>query len=118
VRQGRELARTCVRFSGLNDPVFVEPKGFFHSCRPRMTVQFLMIVVALAAGATYAGLIAWRTVTYRMRAEYHAQYLNTGRSLLYDSTALRQWHERMQRKYEFAASHPWLAAETDPPPSE
>jgi hypothetical protein len=83
-----------------------------------MTVQFLMIVVALAAGATYAGLIAWRTVTYRMRAEYHAQYLNTGRSLLYDSTALRQWHERMQRKYEFAASHPWLAAETDPPPSE
>jgi hypothetical protein len=106
------------RFSGSDEPVFVKPRGFFRSIRPRMTVQFLMIVVALSAGATYVGLMAWRIVTYSMRAEYHAQYLNTGRSFVYDSTALLQWHERMQRKYEFAASHPWLAAEADPPRPE
>jgi len=82
-----------------------------------MTVQYLMIVVALAA-ATYVGLIVWRTVTYNTRARYHAQYLNSGRSFVYDSSELRQWHRRMQRKYEFAASRPWLAAETDPPPPE
>jgi hypothetical protein len=83
-----------------------------------MTVQFLMILVALAAAATYVRLIAWRTETSSMRAEYHAQYLNSGGSFLYDSTELRQWHERMQRKYEFAASHPWLEAEIDHQPSE
>jgi hypothetical protein len=87
-------------------------------CQPRVTIQFLMIVVALTAAATYLGLIAWMTVTYSMRAEYHARYLNSGRSFVYDSTELRQWHERMQRRYEFVASRPWLEAETDPPPSE
>jgi hypothetical protein len=118
VSRGRELARPSVRLSASGDPVFVEPKGSFHLCQPRMTVQFLMILVALAATATYVRLIAWRTVTYSMRAEYPAQYLNSGGSFLYDSTELRQWHERMQRKYEIAASHPWLEAETDPQPSE
>ena len=116
VLRRRDLARPGARFSGSDEPVFVKTEGFFHSCRPRMTVQFLIIVVALSAGATYVGLMAWRIVTYSMRAEYHAQYLNTGRSILYDSTALRQWHERMQSKYESAASHPWLGAEADPPP--
>jgi hypothetical protein len=118
VLRRRDLARPGARFSGSDEPVFAEPKGFFRSFRPRMTVQFLMIVVALSAGATYVGLMAWRIVTYSMRAEYHAQYLNTGRSYLYDSTELRQWHERMQRKYESAASHPWLAAEAGPPRPE
>jgi hypothetical protein len=83
-----------------------------------MTVQFLMILVALAAAATYMGLFAWRTVTYCRRAEYHRRYLNSGRTYVYDSWELQQWHERMRRKYEFGASRPWLAVETDPPPPE
>ena len=118
VLRRRDLARPGARFSGSDEPVFAQPKGVFRSCRPRMTVKFLMIVVALSAGATHVGLMTWRIVTYSMRAESHAHYLNTGPSFLYDSTELQQWHERMQRKYESAASHPWLAAEADPPPPE
>jgi hypothetical protein len=118
VLQEREPARPGVRLSSSGDPVFVEPKGFFRLPEPRMTVQFLMIVVALSGAATYVGLVAWRTVKCRMQAENHAHYLNSGRSYVYDSTELRQWHERMQRRYELAASRPWLAAETNPPPSE
>jgi hypothetical protein len=82
----------------------------------RMTVQFLMIVVALSAGATYFGLVAWRTISYGIRAENHRRHLNSAHSFLYDSSELREWHERMQRKYEFAASRPWLTAEPDPLP--
>ncbi len=81
-------------------------------------MRFLMILVALASAGIYVGLIAWRTVTYRIRAESHRQYLNSGRSLIYDSHEMRRWHERMQRNYEVAASRPWRAAETEPPPSD
>ena len=116
--QGRKLTSPVVQLSSSGDPVFVEPKRFFHLLKPRMTVQFLMIVVALAGVATYVGLLAWRTAKYSMRTEYHAHYLKSGRSYIYDSTELRQWHERMRRKYELAVSRPWLAAETDPPPPE
>jgi hypothetical protein len=81
-----------------------------------MTVRFLMIVVALAAVATYGGLVVWRAVSYSQRAESHRQHLQSAESFLGESWALREWHEQMRRKYEFAASHPWQATSPDPPP--
>jgi hypothetical protein len=103
-----------VRLSGSGDPVCLEP-GRIHRWRtPRMTVRFLLVVVALAAVVTEASLAGWRAVTYRMRAGDHERHLNSARSYLYDSEALRRWHERMGRKYQQAASRPWWPVAPDP----
>lgn len=102
------------RLSGSGDPVYLEPGGIIRLRKPRMTTRFLIVVVVLAALATEAGSTAWRVVTYRKRAGDHAQYLKSG-SFLHDSEELRQWHERMRRKYELAASRPWLPVNPDPP---
>jgi hypothetical protein len=83
-----------------------------------MTVRFLCAAVALAAVATEVGLAGWRAVTYRMRADDHVRYLQSARLYLYDSTELREWHERMRRKYEAAALNPWVPVERDTPPPE
>lgn len=107
-----------VRLSGSGDPVFLELGGIIRLRKPRVTVRFLIVVVALAAVATVALLVGWRAVTYRMRAGDHARHLNSARSFLYDSGELRQWHERMGRKYEQAASRPWWPLAPDPPTPE
>jgi hypothetical protein len=103
------------RLTGSGDPVFLATKMVFRLERPRLTVRFLIVVVALAALATEMGLVGWRAVTFHSRAEEHARHLKSGRSFLYDTEELRQWHERMRSKYEFAASNPWLVVEPDPP---
>ena len=109
---------TVERLSGSGDPVYLEPGGILRWRTPRMTVRFLLVVVALAALATEAALAGWRAVTYRMRAGDHARHLNSARSFHYDSEALRQWHERMGRKYQQAASRPWWPVAPDPPKPE
>jgi hypothetical protein len=80
-----------------------------------MTVRSLMLVVALAAVTTYGGLVVWRAVSYSLQAESHRQHLQSAEGF-YEPPDLREWHEQMQRKYEFAASHPWQATSPDPPP--
>jgi hypothetical protein len=89
-----------------------------HLRKPRMTVRLHLVIVALAALATQAGLTGWRALSYRKRAADHARYLRSGRSLIYDSSELRGWHDKMRRKYELAKSRPWLPVEPDPPPPE
>jgi hypothetical protein len=75
-----------------------------------------MLVVAFAAVVTEGVLVGWWTVAYRMLANDHARHLNSAKSLFGDSEELRQWHDRMRRKYEQAASRPWLSVTLDPPP--
>ncbi len=104
--------------SACGDPVYPQPGPALRLRRPRMTVRFLLVLVALAALLIDAGLIAWRAVTYHDRATEHARYLNSGRSFIYDSGNLRDWHEQMLRKYQMAASRPWLPVVPDPPQPE
>jgi hypothetical protein len=104
------------RISPSDDPVNLEPGRVVRMRSLWIKVRFLMVVVAFAAIVTEAGLVGWRAVTYRMRANDHARHLNSGKSFLYDSTKLRAWHERMRRKYQQGASSPWLAVEPEPPP--
>jgi hypothetical protein len=111
------LAGLVSRLSGSGDPVYLEPGWIIGLPRPRMTVRFLIVVVALAALTTEAGMVGWRAVTYRMRAGDHVRYLRSGQSF-YDSDELRHWHEQMRRKYELAASRPWLPVDSDPPPPD
>ena len=106
------------RLSGCGDPVYLEPGGIIPLRWPRMTVRLLLVLVALAGSATEAGLIGWRTWSYSKRAVDHARYLRSARSFLHDSSGLRGWHDEMRRKYELAASRPWLPVGPDPPPPE
>ena len=106
------------RLSGSGDPVYLARKMVIRLERPRLTVRFLIVVVALVAVATEMGLAGWRAVSFYSRADDHARHLKSGRSFLYDSEELRQWQERMRSKYEFAASRPWLGVETRPARAE
>jgi hypothetical protein len=113
---GLEGLRT--RLSACGDPVYLKPGRIVRMRKPRLTVRRLLVIVALAALATQAGLTGWRAWNYRKRAADHARYLRSARSLIYDSGELRGWHDQMQRKYERAASRPWLSVEPDSPPPE
>jgi hypothetical protein len=113
---GLEGLRT--RVSDCGDPVYVKSSGVRRLRRPRMTVRLLLVLVALTALATELGLILWRAWSYSKRAADHARHLRSGRYFIYDSTELREWHDQMRRKYERAASRPWLPVEPDPPPPE
>jgi hypothetical protein len=101
--------------SDLGDPVYLNPGGIIRLHKPRMTVRFLLVLVALAGLATEAWLIGWRAWSYSKRADEHARHLKSGRSFIYDSSALWGWHDKMRRKYELATSRPWLPVEPDPP---
>lgn len=76
----------------------------------------MMLIVAFIAVATWMGLVAWRAVSFRSRADSHRRHLSSGRSFKYDSSDLLDWHEKMQDEYEFAAWHPWLTPEPVPLP--
>jgi hypothetical protein len=114
--EGLEGSRA--RASDCGDPVYLKPGGIIRLRGPRTTVRLLLVLVALAALATEAGIIGWRAWTYSKRAADHARYLRSGRSYIYDSLELQGWHDKMRRKYELASSRPWLPVEPDPPQPE
>ena len=106
------------RFSECGDPIYLKPAGIIRLRPPRMTVRFLLVLVALAGLAIEAGLIGWRAWSYSKRAVDHAVHLKSGRSFIHDSSELRAWHEKMRRKYVLASTRPWLPVGPDPPPPE
>jgi hypothetical protein len=85
------------RVSDCGDPVYLKQGGIIRLRKPRMTVRLLLVLVALAALATEAGLIGWRAWSYSKRAADRAGYLRSGRSFIDDSPALRGWHDEMRR---------------------
>jgi hypothetical protein len=91
--------------------------------RPRPTIRWMMIVVAVAAllmgGAVGVQRLPHRRATFLSRATYHE-----GKVRFYwhmrgmDSRARRlriDYHGAMSRKYRAAALKPWLPVEPDPP---
>lgn len=91
--------------------------------RPRVTLRWLMVAVAIA------GLASWWLIARRERFKRMASYHMTqawrdaidfgGRKAI-EGTPLTQWHLSMSQKYNYAVSHPWLPVADDPsapPPS-
>src|SRR5437763_13286762 len=103
----------------------------------------LMALIAVAAVGAFAVQVKRRWASYRERATDHAtaeaQYRrwvdkfrrrledrpreatdsdseNRGRLSYFDQWA--SYHAALRRKYEHAASYPWLPVEPDPPPPE
>jgi hypothetical protein len=87
--------------------------------RMSWTTRRLTILVALTALALHGVQIISRLVYYARRARYHADHLESARSILGETDALRQWHKDMKRKYEHAFEHPWSAVvPPDPEPPD
>lgn len=78
---------------------------------PRVTTRRLMILIALAA--ILAG--AWVHLSRRSSAfETLARKHNFG-AVSSSSTKKIAYHLQLIRKYQYAASHPWLPVPADPP---
>jgi hypothetical protein len=86
--------------------------------RPRMTGLRWLVLLAVVCSLFVVSIPLLRTAEYRSRAEAHARHLRSARSLLYEPPGLRDWHRRMQKKYERAALRPWLPVASDPPEPE
>jgi hypothetical protein len=112
--------------------------------RLRFTVRRLMVAVAAIGGASgaYLGIMTEgrlaqayrrRAAEHRMWEEVHRQSGERFRMLWLEAVeskdpehedfrstaewdeARRRWHGELMRKYEYAASRPWLPVEPDPP---
>jgi hypothetical protein len=101
---------------------------------PRMTTRRWMFAVLAFSVLMCAARTWFHWKDRRERAAYHRQAVTAGlqycntcfRALPTDLDFLamyyghveprRAWHARMAKKYELAASRPWLLVEPDPPP--
>jgi hypothetical protein len=88
--------------------------------RERFTVRKLMKWVAIAACVLWSVILMERSHRYRAKSTNYAMakflwYGVTGSTL---STTQAKWLEDMQKKYDYAAAHPWLPVEPDPPEPE
>jgi hypothetical protein len=97
--------------------------------RMRFTVRRLMVAVAVVAVAIAGIDLAHKAIGYRLAASRHAMIQHglvlpeSGPAELIErakrhNDKLRAYHESLRRKYEFAASHPWLPVAPDPPEPE
>jgi hypothetical protein len=102
---------------------------------PRLTVRWLMLVVAVMGSLSY-GLRLWSlNRTFRLQAESHVArkaearvreawaakmaksgYLSARRVVAEASKA--EYHDSLAIKYERAARYPWLPVLPDPPEPE
>jgi hypothetical protein len=101
-----------------------------------MTIRRWMLAILAVAVLAYAGQLGLRWKDRRDRAVYHREaateglhYCNTCFQSLpkdldvfaiyYEQDAPRRsWHARLAKKYQLAASRPWLPVEPDPPPPD
>ena len=89
-----------------------------------------MIAVAVVAVLLGAAIGLYRRhERYAKLRDYHiGKYFETiyegtmmsdvyhrGREEVDRMAAMSRWHRAMHRKYEYAASHPWLSVPPDPP---
>jgi hypothetical protein len=88
--------------------------------RARFTVRKLMKWVAVAACVLWGVILMERSQRYgRISTNYAmAKFLWYGVTCSPLSTNKAKWVEDMQKKYEYAAAHPWLPVEPDPPEPE
>lgn len=84
----------------------------------RFTIQRMMVIVAVGA------CILWATVVLQERrrrflriASEHEKELRLLHSyyVYYYPFEIIEWLDEMKKKYEYAAAHPWLPIESDPP---
>jgi hypothetical protein len=87
-------------------------------------VRRLMIVVALIAVVSGSFRLKRRSEEFRQRAAKHEWLSKPGGGSMMgppevwmgELEVFQRYHDGMRRKYEYAAWHPWLSIEPDPPP--
>jgi hypothetical protein len=89
--------------------------------RVRFTVRRLMVAVAVV-GITLGALAACRSRSARFREirDRHRAAMIVGFEAPGEAApaARLDWHRAIERKYEYAARHPWLPVAPDPPEPE
>jgi predicted xylose isomerase-like sugar epimerase len=86
--------------------------------RVRLTVQRMMVAVAVAALAF--GLVEWmgrRSAAFRLKALEHEATFKTliGSNSTFPVSPVTSHHRLMAEKYRLAARSPWIPVEADPP---
>jgi hypothetical protein len=99
---------------------------------PRFHLRTLLVLVAFVAFLLAIGAeLGRRRSEYLRRAAYHADQGRYGGDVFGDGVVLRfdpktrkrditslakiEHHARLAEKYQYAAAHPWLPVEADPP---
>lgn len=84
--------------------------------RPRFTVRWLMIAVAIVA--VVLGLSRWlwnRSVAFRAIADVHNAHRMGSIPMHTGNLPWLMYHIEMEKKYDRAARYPWLPVAPDPP---
>jgi hypothetical protein len=101
-----------------------------YRCRPRFTVRRLMIAVVVVGLISAVGIEIRRYLRegeilrqrYRDRANFYELRIELVTNWTIESVRsreIRRAHcERLWKKYDFAAHHPWLPVAPDPPEPE
>lgn len=95
--------------------------------RRSLTIARLMIAIAILAVALGDIGMRRRSADFRRRAQDHARAGQWGGGsiggsdeglarMMNEIKEFTSYHDRMRRKYEYAALHPWVWVEPDPPP--
>jgi hypothetical protein len=75
----------------------------------RFTVRALTVVVAVAALLTGGFVLARRSAHYRREALYHTWAAPRATGAKHD------YHDQVNKKYEWSAYRPWFPLDPDPP---
>ena len=96
--------------------------------RIRITSRGILIASTVAAVILGTIVLTWKMVetsqSYQKKADEHAQEAaiheanraNTIPPWSDDEARKAEYHSRMNRKWEYASTHPWMRVEPDPPP--
>lgn len=89
---------------------------------PRFRIWWAMLLVAVIAVACLPVVRMERVARFRRLQQFHQNQLFVVPRQLELPPALRrdrrEWHFQMHKKYRYAADHPWLQVEPDPPAPE
>jgi hypothetical protein len=98
---------------------------------PRFRLRTLMMVVAvIALVMAVLTAVTRRSVAFAQASQFHRSQAELGRErrcwtdsdgsqyLGYVLTARFYHHRALERKYQYAASHPWVPVPPDPSPPE
>jgi hypothetical protein len=109
-----------------------------HLPRPRVSLRWLMVAVAIVALVLGVGTMGWRYLALRTKADFHermereqaekqraiedlalaANSPEVAARMRADKAVhakIENYHSRLKAKYRELASRPWLPIEPDPP---
>lgn len=87
----------------------------------RARIWVYMVIIVVIAFGMYCIVLKNRHDFFLRRAALHEMlshqyfYVDGGEGIAASLKELEDHHLRLREKYKYAASHPWLAVEPDPP---